>query len=351
MVDQAKEVQKAAKTLSALGASKGGKARAESLDDDQRREIAKKAAETRWANRLPKATHGAVDHPLKIGDIEIPCYVLDDGRRVLVQGGMLTGLDMKQGTAGRGSGDRLAKFIGSKSISPYVPDQLSGVITSPIKFKTTTGSEAYGYEATVLADLCDAVLDARKKGKLNYQQEHIAERCEILVRGFARVGIIALVDEATGYQYDRSRRALEEILDAFIKDELGKWMKRFPDEFYYHLFRLKGLKYIPFPSKKPRYVGHWTNDVVYSRLAPGVLDELKDLTPKTSRGNRRHKFHQWLTDDIGHPKLQEHLASVIALMKASDDWHQFHKMLDRSLPSYDEIASRPLFKNLEYEEE
>jgi len=38
-------------------------------------------------------------------------------------------------------------------------------------------------------------------------------------------------------------------------------------------------------------------------------------------------------------------------MKASDNWDQFHKMLDRSLPSYEEIASRPLFKNLEYEEE
>jgi P63C domain len=107
----------------------------------------------------------------------------------------------------------------------------------------------------------------------------------------------------------------------------------------------------PFPSKKPRYVGHWTNDVVYSRLAPGIKEELASLTPKTQRGNRRNKFHQWLTDDIGHPKLQEHLASVIALMKASDDWQQFHKMLDRSLPSYEEIASRPLFKNLEYEDD
>ena len=337
-----------ARALSALGASKGGKARAERLSPEQRQEIAKRAAETRWANRLPKATHGSPDHPLRIGDIELPCYVLDDGRRVLVQRGMLTGLDMRQGTAGRGTGDRLAKFISSKSINPYVPQHLADVITEPIRFRMPTGNEAYGYEATVLADLCDAVLEARKKGKLNYQQEHIAERCEILVRGFARVGIIALVDEATGYQYDRARRALEEILDRFIEDELGKWMKRFPNEFYRELFRLKGLQFVPFPARKPMYVGHWTNDVVYKRLAPGVLDELKRLTPRTNRGYRRNKFHQWLTEDVGHPKLQEHLASVIALMKASDDWDQFKKLLDRALPIYKEM---PLLEGIDYDGE
>jgi len=54
--------------------------------------------------------------------------------------------------------------------------------------------------------LCETVLQARKDGKLQSQQMHIAEQCEILVRGFARVGIIALVDEATGYQDYRSRK-------------------------------------------------------------------------------------------------------------------------------------------------
>lgn len=328
-----KEISEHAKALSSLGASKGGKARAASLSKEERKEIASKAARARWSADVPRATHGDVEHPLKIGDVEIPCYVLDDGRRVVVQGGMLHGLDMKQGTAGRGAGDRLTRFIATKSINSYVPEHLRDVITTPITFRTPAGALAYGYEATVLADICDVVLDARKKGKLNYQQEHIAERCEILVRGFARVGIIALVDEATGFQYDRSRSALEQILEAFIKDGLGKWAKRFPDEFYRELFRLKKLEW-PSHKNPPQYVGHWTNDLVYKRLAPGVLEELRNKTPKTPRGHRKSKFHQWLTDDVGHPKLQEHISAVIALMKSSDDWDDFYKRLIRALPVF-----------------
>jgi P63C domain len=327
------EASEHAKALSSLGASKGGRARAENLTAEERREIASRAAKARWGEQMPRATHGDPEHPLTIGDIQIPCYVLDDGRRVLVQAGMFTGLDMKQGTAGRGPGDRLAKFISTNALNPYVPKRLRDMIISPVNFKTPSGSVAYGYEATVLADLCDVVLEARQNGKLNYQQEHIAARCEILVRGFARVGIIALVDEATGFQYDRSRKALEQILEAFIKDELGKWAKRFPDEFYRELFRLKELQW---PSEKnpPQYVGHWTNDLIYKRLAPGVLDELRGKTPKTPRGNRKNKFYQWLTDDVGHPKLQEHISAVIALMKSCDDWDDFHKRLNRALPVF-----------------
>jgi hypothetical protein len=99
---------------------------------------------------------------------------------------------------------------------------LRDVITEPIKFKVG-GSIAYGYEATILADICGAVLDARRIGKLNYQQEHIAERCEMLLRGFAKVGIIALVDEATGYQYERPTRDLQEQLKKFLAESLVRY--------------------------------------------------------------------------------------------------------------------------------
>lgn len=315
-----------------LDPSKGGRARAEVLTPEERQDIARKAAEARWGTGLPQVAHGSDDHPLRIGDIEIPCYVLDDGRRVLVQGGMLTGLDMSQGTAGRGPGDRLGKFIAGKAIKPYVSKELGDLINNPLRFKTPAGNVAYGYEATVLADLCDAVLEARKSGKLNYQSEHIAERCEILVRGFARVGIIALVDEATGYQNYRARRALEEILEQFIAKELLKWAKMFPDEFYEEMFRLKRWHYEQLSSKRPIQAGKLTNDLVYERLAPGVLEELKRITPRDDRGRLKHRYHQRLTEDVGHPRLREHLNAVIALMRAFDDWPTFYRALNRSLP-------------------
>src|SRR5580704_12547387 len=155
------------------GKALGGKARMEGTTAKERKALAKKAAAARWSGDIKQATHGSPDHPLRIGDIEIPCYVLEDGRRVIVQGGMMAALDMKQGTAGRGSGDRLAKFIATKSVSPFVTNELVEVITNPIKFRVGAAL-AYGYEATILADVCDAVLKARENGDLHYQQEHIA---------------------------------------------------------------------------------------------------------------------------------------------------------------------------------
>jgi hypothetical protein len=248
---------------------------------------------------------------------------------------MLDALDMAQGTAGRGAGNRLAKFVSSKSVSPFVSDSLANIVKEPIRFRSPRGGgEAYGYEATILAEICEAVLDARENGKLNYQQEHIAKRCEILVRGFARVGIIALIDEATGFQEVRARRALEQILERFIADELLKWAKMFPDEFYQQIARLRGYHYSEFANKRPAYIGKLTNDIVYERLAPGVLTELKNITPKDDKGRRKHKYHQRLTEDIGNPRLREHLWAVIGLMRASSNWRSFYSLLNRAFPKY-----------------
>jgi hypothetical protein len=132
----------------------------------------------------------------------------------------------------------------------------------------------------------------------------------------------------------RARQALEKILEKFISDELLKWAKMFPDEFYKELFRLKKLTYHEFSSKRPPIIGRLTNDIVYERLAPGVLDELRRKTPKDEKGQRKHKYHQLLTQDVGNPRLREHLVAVITLMKASPNWSSFYRLLQRALPKY-----------------
>lgn len=325
---------------SGMGRARGGHARAAKLTPEQRSDIARRAASKRWDDSIPEATFGSADHPLRIGDREIPCYVLADGRRVLVQRGMMTALDMSQGTAGRGGGDRLAKFISTKTIRPFISEHLEAMINNPIRFKIpgSGGASAYGYEATVLADMCDAVLEARKKKKtdrdayFNYQIDHIADQCEILVRAFARVGIIALVDEATGYQEVRDRDALEAILDKFLRKELAAWARRFPDEFYQQIFRLKGWTWRGMSINRPSVVGKYTNDLVYERLAPNILQELEARNPRDERGNRKHKHHQWLTEDVGHPALAQHLYAIIGFMRISDSWEAFHRIVDRAFP-------------------
>jgi len=51
------------------------------------------------------------------------------------------------------------------------------------------------------------------------RQEIIAEQCEILIRALAKVSIIALVDEATGYQRVRGEFELQKMLKAYISEE------------------------------------------------------------------------------------------------------------------------------------
>src|SRR6185437_17181552 len=254
---------------------------------------------------------------------EIPCYVLDDGRTVLTQGGMLSALKMSQGTATKGGGDRLTNFTSTKSLTPFVPNSLREMIISPIAFKAQ-GQLAYGYEATILPELCDVVLSAREKGALNYQQEDIAKQCEILVRAFAKVGIIALVHEVTGYQEVRDREALQEILKRYISEDLMGWVRTFPMEFYRQVFRLKGWNWNA--GKMSPIVGNVVNDLVYARLAPGVLEELKKRNPVTEKGYREHAHFQHLTRDIGHPALTRHLYELIGMARAFawGEWDKFY---------------------------
>ena len=325
------------------GRAAGGVARANSLSPEQRREIASKAAKARWDGPVVKATYGSTDHPLRIGNIEIPCYVLEDGRRVLSLGGMVRALGMSIGGAGGRQGDRLYQFATGKSIKPYLSNDLLSRMDGPIRFQAPTGgTPGTGYEATILADLCDAVLAAREAEALRADQMHIAKQAEILVRGFARVGIIALVDEATGYQRDRAADSLAKILEAFIAKELQPYVPTFPPDYYQEIFRLRGLEFPGGSVKRPQYFGVLTNDIIYKRLAPGVLDELKKVTPKLDSGRHKDKLFQRLTSNKGYPKLRELLGSVVTIMTFSADWADFMEKLNRRHPRYGEQLPLPL---------
>ena len=184
--------------------SKAGKASAQKLSPSERRARAAAGAQARWAKadptreQLPRAVCGSHDRPLRIGDLLLPCYVLDDETRVLTVAGISDGLGMARGGSMVARINRLELFISRDRISPYISNELSEQIRSPIVFVTPTGGKAYGYQAEVLVDLCEAVLAARLAGRLQPQQKKFAVQCELITRGLARNGIIGLVDEATG---------------------------------------------------------------------------------------------------------------------------------------------------------
>ena len=324
------------------GRARGGRARARKMTPEQRRAAAKKAADARWATELTEAVCGSPDRPLRIGDIEIECYVLEDGTRVLTQASFLQALG-RHPRAPRGRAE-MPPMLQGKALAPFVSEQIVKK-AQPIAFRPPirlpTGSRAMGYNAELLPQVCEIYLEARDAGALPPNQQHVAQRADILIRGLAHVGIIALVDEATGYQEVRARDALSRILEAFIAKELQAYVRTFPDAFYRELFRLRGLDYPDATVQRPQYFGTLTNNIVYDRLAPGVLDELRRLTPRDSKGRPKAKYFQHLTTNMGYPKLREHLGSVVTLMKLSASWPDFKAKLDQIHPRIGDTMPLP----------
>ncbi len=326
-------------TVSESRESKGGKARASSLTPEERTDIARRAAEARWSKQsdddpqeIPKATHiGELD----IGGTIFKCAVLEDRARVLTRATFLRAIGRTgKAKGGRGYDDefRTPVFLTAKNLQPFIPAELLAN-SSPIIFNSH-GQTAIGYKAELLPQICGVFLDAERAGALTVNQLPIAHKCNILLRGFATVGIIALVDEVTGFQEERDRDELHRILAAYISKELLPWAKCFPDEFYEELFRLRGWQYSPLTVKRPKYVGKLTNELVYDKLPPGVREELQTKNPVVKNGWRKYKHHQFLTMDIGHPHLEKHLVAVTTLMRASASWPTFQKLFTKAFPSY-----------------
>ncbi len=307
----------------------GGFARAKALSPEERSRIAQQAADARWGT--PKATHRG---DLVIGDLRIPCAVLEDGRRVLTETGITTAILGRRSGASRRkkvAGTLLPLFIGHDRLKPFISEEFGSGPFSPVAYRDGS-RQVVGYDATVLPAACEVWLRARDAGALHSQQAEKARRADLLMRSLAHVGIVALVDEATGYQEVRDRTALQAILDQYLRHEFAAWAKRFPDEFYRQMFRLKGWKLSATSGAKPIIVGAYTKDVVYARLAPGIVEELALLNPKDAHGRRKVRHHQWLTDEIGHSALAQHLHAVTSLMRISNSWPEFMGFLNTALP-------------------
>lgn len=261
---------------------------------------------------------------LNLAGTIIPCYVLKDGTRVLSSRGMQMGLRIAENER---NGTIIARFLASDKLAPFIVDKLGHTQFKPLECYEG-GKRISGYKADVLADICDVMLEARKSIHLTPRQQIVANQCEILMRAFARVGITALVDEATGYQAERDNTELQKILSAYISNEIAKWQLTFSADFYKEMFRLWGIDFDPTKNVKPTLVGYLTNLYIYKALPDGVLEALKEKTGKTEGGNWKHKFHQSLTEDVGKQHLRKQIAGVTALMAASKSKEQFKELFE-----------------------
>jgi hypothetical protein len=317
---------------------RGGKARAAALSPTEKAEIARKGANERWARArsIPKAMR---EGTLQIGNLVIPCAIVTnekgDVERLISERGMSeamgyvrSGSDYAQKRSEEVGGN-LPVFLSQKRLKPFISDKLR-LEGKLVPYRSTQGGlPADGIPAKLIPEICNVFLKARDAGVL--APDHaIVKNADLLIRGLAVTGIVALVDEATGYQDERARDELQIILSKYISEELMPWTKRFPDEFFRQIFRLHNWKYAPGNVKRPGYVGKLINQLVYEPLPPGVLSELKRLNPRID-GRRKHAHHQHLSDETGQPHLDKQISSVTVLMRASRDQEEFRRLFASAL--------------------
>jgi hypothetical protein len=313
-------------------------ARNNALDPQTRREIAKGAAAARWVQpaggdvALPKASHQG---KMAVGSLELDCYVLEDGRRVFHKRGMARALGMKSE-----GGNVFMKAMQRKGLGSELDRKLLEKIENPINFKPMTLDLGHGYEAGVLVDVCKAVIRADEAGKLTKTQAGLVAQAKILLQAFAKVGVTALIDEATGFQQVRSSTALRLLVQQYIEAEKREWDKQFPDEFYDELNRLYGSQKLTTTvsgaviQNRPQHFAKFTRTYVYQPLENGtVLEELDRINPKIGmNGTRRARFHQHLTEGYGIEKLKRQVQEVMTLIRVSDRVSQFKRLFAKRFP-------------------
>ena len=259
--------------------------------------------------------------PLPIGGVDLECAVLSDSENTRVIG--MTSVFKAFDRVAR-SNNRLINipsFIDAKNLQPYI-DQEFKLLIKPIEYFDGK-SEKMGYNALILPAMCEMYLQARRDEVLTAKQAHLAEKAEILQSAFARLGMITLIDEATGFQRDRSHDALRILLEKYISEGMQKWIKTFPDSFFKELDKLYDNQTTK-SHKRPQYYGTFINTYVYDPIEHGYVKRKLDELNIQDNGKRKARFHQWLSDE-GKQVLTRQIGRVEMLMELCTDIESFKK--------------------------
>lgn len=292
--------------------------------------------------KLPKAMYRG---KLPIGNLELDCYVLDDETRILSATSIFTAFSRARGGLSKEKTERVMSilnqnipnhgwsqippFLGSKGIVSLInTDDLA--VLRPVEFLDGE-NKMQGYKAELLPRLCNLYLEARRNGTLDRQQTTSARQAEILLSAFAIAGIIALVDEATGFQVNRKSDALRIILQKYIAEALQKWVKQFDDDFFEALDRLYQNEKTT-SRARPQYYGKFINQYVYEPLENGYVKAELNKLNITDEGKRKAQFHRWLTKDDGIRLLSRQIGRVQQAMDDSDSLEQCKYKLDKQKP-------------------
>lgn len=251
---------------------------------------------------------------LELLDHDIPVYVLSDGRRVISRNAAITMLTAKD------SGD-MNSYLRAEGLQPHLPSNIPDLL---IEFTLPESSQRVrGMGAETFMELCRAYVKAHASGELKTdRQKAIALVASLFLAACAKVGIIALIDEATGYQYERLEDALQFKMKLFVADEMRKWERTFPEELWKEFGRLTNWE--GSIHKRPKYWGKLVMELIYEYLDPDVAKWLKTNAPKPQHGQN---YHLWLTSQYGLKKLVEHIWLVIGMASTCDDMDQLRERM------------------------
>jgi hypothetical protein len=322
----------------------GGKKRAANLSKQELSESARQAALARWGKELPVAEYDGV---LEIGDLKLPCAVLSDGTRVLTEMEFMRAMQMYRSGAlsvrREKGGAQEPLYLAFKNLKPFIEKHLNDVHTQSLPFRTMTGQIAHGIRAEIILHVCNVWIDAREAGVLGPRQLRVAEKAAILKDALAKHAIEALVDEVTGFRASSDQREIAQFLRVYVHKEIARWLPQFPRSFFEQLCRLKGIE-LKDDMRMPQYMGHVVNELVWTRIAPGVLAELKTVNPVIGpKGRHKGKHYKFMTKDVGNPKLLNLIGRLegIAYLFPDGAYDDYKAAVDRLLPNY---GSLPLWR-------
>lgn len=296
---------------------------------------------------LPKAI---VSDILPINGKELSCAVLDDDNhtRVISASAVFEALGRpRKGQNNRVEVDnfQLPPFVASQNLSPFINADLMKILKQ-VEYLDGT-KKVKGYDARILPKLCSLYLTVRREKKLLASQEQFAINAEILQSALSEIGIVSLIDEATGFQYTRKFNALRLLLEQYVNEGMQKWVKRFPDEFFIELDKIYNNPKTT-SRTRPRYYGGFINQYIYDPIERGFVKEELDKLNITDSGKRKARFHQWLTE-FGNQQLTFKIGGVLSILKISPNLEKFkeHMRLQQGLsinPSLFDADYNPLAK-------
>jgi hypothetical protein len=301
--------------------SKGGKARAKSLTPKDRSEIARKAAQYRHLKAL---YFGNLQKDL---GVDVDCYVLNDDNRtaVISQRGVAVALGLMGG-----GGTAFIRFMSGKTISAYAGPELSKKVQKPLVFQSSLNGpevEVYGYDVTILIDVCRAIIKANEDGKLTKNQQHLIRAATIITGACAKLGIQELIYKVVGL--DSTKEQFLIAFRRFVQEEAKRYESEFPIELYQEWTRLYD---IPMPERGwPWKFKSLTIAHVYTPLAKSngrILKLLREQKHSHDTGTNK-KLFQFLSD-IGTKALRFQLGRVLEMAESSQTREEYEqKIVDR----------------------